>query len=236
MACVCLQLAVQQAALREPLSLLKDLHSLSSAAHKHHAHHHGSSGSSGAAGGHGSALDHTPQGRAREQLLHTLKRAGGLVWPTLLPGQALDFSARLMGPVYQALLGEVLARKDIGERECQDIVELYQPLVDRGVRELLDRVDVSGQNSVLGEGEIKEVLAAAVRARTWGLRKLGAVLGLMTARLADVVARWRDGSLLREGLSLGEVEKLVMALFEDTDYRAQCLQKMQAADVQLGRR
>jgi hypothetical protein len=141
-----------------------------------------------------------------------------------------------MGPVYQALLGEVLARKDIGERECQDIVELYQPLVDRGVRELLDRVDVSGQNSVLGEGEIKEVLAAAVRARTWGLRKLGAVLGLMTARLADVVARWRDGSLLREGLSLGEVEKLVMALFEDTDYRAQCLQKMQAADVQLGRR
>lgn len=62
------------------------------------------------------------------------------------------------------------------------------------------------------------------------LRKLAAVLGLLEARLADIVSAWEHGALKAAGLSLPEVGRLVVALFEDTDYRAQCLQRMEAAE------
>jgi hypothetical protein len=54
----------------------------------------------------------------------------------------------------------------------------------------------------------------------------------MDAKLADVVKLWEVGTFSREGLSFGEVKQLVCALFEDTDYRAQCLQKMEVADIE----
>ena len=37
---------------------------------------------------------------------------------------------------------------------------------------------------------------------------------------------WERGELAAQGLSGGEVRRLVRALFEDTDYRAQMLQRM----------
>jgi hypothetical protein len=41
----------------------------------------------------------------------------------------------------------------------------------------------------------------ALEARTWGLRKLRAVLGMLDARLADIVGAWEDGRLAAQGLS-----------------------------------
>lgn len=74
-------------------------------------------------------------------------------------------------------------------------------------------------------------VAAALHQRCSTLRKLGAVLGLLEARLADIVGAWEAGALRSAGLGLSEVENLVVALFEDTDYRAQCLQQMEAAEL-----
>jgi hypothetical protein len=69
----------------------------------------------------------------------------------------------------------------------------------------------------------------SLQQRCQGLRKLDAVLCLLSQRLADIVAAWESGALSAAGLSLREVEGLVAALFEDTDYRAECLQRMEAA-------
>jgi hypothetical protein len=73
-------------------------------------------------------------------------------------------------------------------------------------------------------------VAGALHHRCSSLRKLDAVLGLLTARLAQIVEAWERGQLQPAGLSLGEVRRLVVALFEDTDYRAQCLQRMECCE------
>lgn len=67
--------------------------------------------------------------------------------------------------------------------------------------------------------------------RTWGLRKLRVILSMLDARLSDIVGMWERGELTAGGLSRGEVERLVEALFEDTDYRAQCLQHIEACEA-----
>ena len=102
--CNALQLAVQQAALREALPALRDLTSLSQR----------------------SGAESISQRKAVRQLLHTVNKAGRLVWPTLTPAAALDFSARLLGPVFQTLLGDILAKQDIGVQECNEIVQLLR--------------------------------------------------------------------------------------------------------------
>jgi hypothetical protein len=55
-----------------------------------------------------------------------VNKAGRLVWPTLTPAAALDFSARLLGPVFQTLLGDILTKKDIGVQECNEMVQLLR--------------------------------------------------------------------------------------------------------------
>ncbi|KIY91986.1 hypothetical protein MNEG_15978, partial [Monoraphidium neglectum] len=72
-------------------------------------------------------------------------------------------------------------------------------------------------------------LSDALQQRAWGLRRLGAILSCLDARLADIVARWEGGELRRAGLGLQELRGLVCAVFEDTDHRAQCLQRIEAA-------
>lgn len=52
---------------------------------------------------------------------------------------------------------------------------------------------------------------------------------MLHLRLADIVAAWERGALGADGFTLQEVVGLVKALFEDTDYRAECLQRIEAA-------
>ena len=69
----------------------------------------------------------------------------------------------------------------------------------------------------------------ALHCRCPNLRKAGRVLELLQLRLADIVGAWERGALGADGFTLQEVEGLVCALFEDTDYRAECLQRIEAA-------
>jgi hypothetical protein len=54
---------------------------------------------------------------------------------------------------------------------------------------------------------------------------------VLEAKLTDIVRRWESGELRRAGLSRREVQRLVAAVFENTDHRAQCLQRIEAADA-----
>lgn len=69
----------------------------------------------------------------------------------------------------------------------------------------------------------------ALQYRCPALKKAQGVLDLLQCRLADIVGAWERGVLTADGFTLQEVEGLVMALFEDTDYRAECLQRIEAA-------
>jgi hypothetical protein len=69
----------------------------------------------------------------------------------------------------------------------------------------------------------------SLQCRCRALQTARAVLTLLTQRLADIVEAWESGALAAAGLSLRDVASLVHALFEDTDYRAVCLQRMEVA-------
>jgi len=47
--------------------------------------------------------------------------------------------------------------------------------------------------------------------------------------MADVVNGWEDGSLPREGWERSEIEHLINALFEESEYRRDALKRVQAA-------
>lgn len=71
----------------------------------------------------------------------------------------------------------------------------------------------------------------ALQYRCPALKKAQGVLDLLQCRLAEIVDVWERGVLVNDGFTLQEVEGLVVALFEDTDYRAQCLQRIESANV-----
>ncbi|WIA09183.1 hypothetical protein OEZ85_008594 [Tetradesmus obliquus] len=167
--------------------------------------------------------------KATPATLYTLRRAGKDLWGTLAPGVALEASQQLLDTLAGLLVGDVLKKQDIGESEAYELVQLYRPLAEKAVQELLGDVDLSSQGSLEGL-DLRDLVAGALRHRCGVLRKLDAVLGLLAARLAAIVDAWERGQLAAAGLSLVEVRRLVVALFEDTDYRAQCLQRMECCE------
>ncbi|KAF6266527.1 hypothetical protein COO60DRAFT_1654215 [Scenedesmus sp. NREL 46B-D3] len=167
--------------------------------------------------------------KATAATLYTLRRAGKELWGTLAPGAALEAGQQLVDTLAGQLVGDVLKKQDIGESEAAELAALYRPLVDKAVQELLGDAGLSSQASQEGL-DLRDLVAGALRHRCGALRKADAVLGLLSARLAHIVEAWERRQLQGAGLSLGEVRRLVMALFEDTDYRAQCLQRMECCE------
>eukprot|EP00878_Enallax_costatus_P008594 GHUV01008985.1.p1 GENE.GHUV01008985.1~~GHUV01008985.1.p1 ORF type:complete len:754 (+),score=301.21 GHUV01008985.1:377-2638(+) len=168
---------------------------------------------------------------AQKGALYTLRRAGKLLWSCLAPTAALEASTQLLEELGGLLVQDVLARKDIGNGEDTALVQLYRPLVDGAVHELLADVDLSKQTTASDDLDVKELVAAALYQRCNAFKRLAAVLELLEAKLAGIVSKWESGELMAAGLALREVEHMVLALFEDTDYRAQCLQRMEAAQL-----
>jgi hypothetical protein len=107
-----------------------------------------------------------------KQVLYTLERAGRLLWPTLPPGEALEFSSRLLGPLSKALSEDILRAEDIGERECSAIVALCRPLVAGAPGALLASVDGTGQQQGLEGGgvDVKALVRAGPGARGYPRR------------------------------------------------------------------
>eukprot|EP00775_Hariotina_reticulata_P007918 gene7918-8114_t len=167
---------------------------------------------------------------ARQAVLYTLARAGRLLWSSLAPAAALEASQQLLEPLASMLVADVLGKQDIGEAEAAGLVRMYRPVLEGALPELLGDVDLSSQAVPAADVDLKELVSVALQHRCHNLRKLDAVLGLLEARLADIVSAWEIGALQAAGLSLPDVGQLVVALFEDTDYRAQCLQRMEAAE------
>ena len=66
-------------------------------------------------------------------------------------------------------------------------------------------------------------------ARCAPLRRLRSLLSLLEAGMRDVVAGWLDGSLVRDGWARAEVEHLLAALFEDSEYRQDAMARVRAS-------
>ena len=66
-------------------------------------------------------------------------------------------------------------------------------------------------------------------ARCAPLRRLRSLLALLEAGMRDVVAGWLDGSLARAGWVQAKVEHLLVALFEDSEYRQDAMARVRAS-------
>lgn len=55
----------------------------------------------------------------------------------------------------------------------------------------------------------------------------------LSARLADIQAKWRQGVLQSAGVTADEAGHMVKALFEDTDRRRSTLDQRQTRDLTL---
>ena len=71
-----------------------------------------------------------------------------------------------------------------------------------------------------------EQISAAVLSRCAPLRRLRSLLGLLEAGMADVVNGWVNGSLAQDGWERLQVEHMINALFEDSEYRRDALKRV----------
>lgn len=170
-----------------------------------------------------------PAASATRRVLHTLGHAGQLLWPYLAPGIALEASQQLVEHVAGVVLADVLRKKDIGEAETHELEGLYKPLLGGLLEAVLSHADLSSQGIQLEGLDLTQLAHDALQYRCPALKKAQGVLDLLQCRLADIVGAWERGVLTADGFTLQEVEGLVLALFEDTDYRAECLQRIEAA-------
>lgn len=197
--------------------------------------------------------------KAVRQLLHSLSRAGRQLAEALPPPALVGAAGALLGGVCGPLAADLLARRDIGADESRELAALLAPLAEEGLAAacgappeaaaaVAARAAAAASSSAAGGGgggrhrrsqegadaaptPLPELVVAAVRGRCAPYRRLAALLGLLDARLAEIVARWESGALRREGLARRELEALVGALFEDTVHREQALGRIASARV-----
>ena len=238
-------LSAQQAALAEPLAALLPLGDAAAAL----AAAGGAAGAAlgavaGGGGGGGGSRDAAASAtRAVKAVLYTLERAGRLVWPALPPGEALDFSARLLAPLFRALCDGVLAMDEVAEAECDAVVALCRPIARGAPGALLKGAVGSGGSAALGLDagaagaglDAGALLEAALARRARGAARLEALLSQLEDKLAGIAARWEAGELAAAGLTAAEVARVVEAVFADTETRAQALQRIRSAAAAAAR-
>lgn len=107
------------------------------------------------------------------QVLHTLGRVGRMLQDVLRPADAAELAAALLDHVSEALVADILGRRDIGVDDCHEISMLLKPLAEEGLAKVLP-----------APGEVAEGEKGQVRGQGW------CVCLLCVARLGVHVYDW----------------------------------------------
>lgn len=178
------------------------------------------------------------------QALHTLGRAGRQLREVLPPLTLVTAAGDLLTAVCEPLVQGILDKHDISIDDCREVCDLLQPIVEEGLLAACGPPPAAAAShlspSEAGKASdsapppeeaeaFAQALQSAVRSNCTAFRKLAAVLSTLDAKLMDIVQAWESKRLQESGLKRREVEQLIGALFEDTDYRARCLARLAAA-------
>jgi hypothetical protein len=68
-----------------------------------------------------------------------------------------------------------------------------------------------------------------IKARCQSLRKLSSLLNLLDAGLRDMLSAWMKGDLQSDGWEQEEVQQLILSLFQDSEFRRDALDQLQAS-------
>ncbi|KAG1669008.1 hypothetical protein FOA52_000601 [Chlamydomonas sp. UWO 241] len=173
--------------------------------------------------------------KAVRQLLHSLARLGRLSRSVLSPPVFVRVAAELLRQTCTSFVNDVVAKRDIGIDDAKELRDLLGPVADEALPALLGLPPPGtpgqqqhGQEPALS-GVPLAVLSAAVAARCTPLRKLRSLIGLLDSGMVVLVDGWCDGALARDGWGRTEVERVLCALFQDSEYRHMALARVRTA-------
>lgn len=142
-----------------------------------------------------------------------------------------EFMAAVLGPCCGVVVDRVLSLSDIGEEDS----ELISALCDKLWKEVVQTVSLNRTAEFVDATE-KDANAEDTDDFTESFlklcvegRRLRAVAELLRVRMADVVQSWKRGKYQAAALTAPEVQGVVMAVFEDNDFRESCLQEVQGS-------
>eukprot|EP00195_Chlamydomonas_chlamydogama_P014331 CAMPEP_0202913874 /NCGR_PEP_ID=MMETSP1392-20130828/61677_1 /ASSEMBLY_ACC=CAM_ASM_000868 /TAXON_ID=225041 /ORGANISM="Chlamydomonas chlamydogama, Strain SAG 11-48b" /LENGTH=777 /DNA_ID=CAMNT_0049605309 /DNA_START=18 /DNA_END=2351 /DNA_ORIENTATION=- len=163
------------------------------------------------------------------QLLHSLGRLGRAAVEVLPPEHAVHVCTSVLGSICGSLCADILAKRDIGIDDSRDLRDILQPLVDEALPTMLGAQPPAApgkaQQQQLSGIPLAVVLEAATAACT-PLRKLRTLLSLLEAGMKEIVGRWQQRALQADGLDQEDVEHMLCALFQDSQYRREALARV----------
>jgi hypothetical protein len=164
-------------------------------------------------------LDSSRGGLARKlvqkavgQLQRLSERLTGILPAALLR----EFVAAVLDAPCALLADKVLALADIAESDCAAIANLCDKLWKEP--SLSVEANVDGLSACDGKAESLPVAQLCKQAL-----RLRAIAELLRVRMAEVVEGWQRGTYQAAGLSAAEVKSMVNAVFQDNEFRRNCL-------------
>lgn len=122
-----------------------------------------------------------------------------------------------------------MGKCDDGSYSCVAYGPYYIELRSGSGSGLLDLyIDLESDLKISMLSSLCGQISAAVLSRCAPLRRLRSLLGLLEAGMADVVNGWVNGSLAQDGWEMLEVEHMINALFEDSEYRRDALKRVRS--------
>lgn len=150
------------------------------------------------------------------QLLASLKRGVAVLGGVLPPAAHVCLAAALLQALSTRIIGQVLAMRDIGVEESEELPQILHALVDDSPEAAIGR-----------RAEQSRALIQAVRDAAPALLQLQVLLEILNARLADIRDWWSSGALQMRGFQAEQTAHLIRALFDHTDLRSQVLAEIE---------
>ncbi|GFH28191.1 uncharacterized protein HaLaN_26638, partial [Haematococcus lacustris] len=121
---------------------------------------------------------------------------------------------------------------DLGVEDCKELQLLLGPLATDCLTALLPGAPHSAADPAQDpqlSGLPLHLLHACVLGRCTPLRKLRTLTQLLDAPMRDIVALWEQRELQAAGFNADDVQHLLCALFEASEYRRDALARVAAS-------
>lgn len=141
------------------------------------------------------------------------------------------------------ILSSLMSQTDISAQDSAELPKVLQPLVDEIPCAILSiPQEVVDKYKVTPSVDSKDLLENPGSDITWvmwnlfcehcpSIIKLTRLLQIFDARLRMIVEWWEAGELQKLGFTVQEIRRLIWALFEHSDFREECIERIEGRSV-----
>lgn len=140
--------------------------------------------------------------------------------------------------VASKILSSLMKQSDISAQESAELPKILRPILSEIPSSILslsqEQVDRFTSKDPLDPDEIKTTPGLDMNWLMWkvfnnhcpSLLKLEKLIDVFDARLSAIVHWWEKGDLQKAGFDASEVQRLIWALFEHSDFREECIERI----------